>query len=135
MNNYFLVDASDVVIGTVKSLNEFPATTNLKFFRGDANAAYINTKKYNGTILTDYTPPVRILTKLAFNLRFTVDELVAIKNATKTDSTVDVLWERFSIAMDIDLDDIVVIQGMQALVDLTLLTQSRMVEILGNPTV
>ena len=36
MNNYFLVDDNDVVIGTAKSLGEFPTTTNLKFFRGDA---------------------------------------------------------------------------------------------------
>ena len=87
----------------------------------------INNYQYNGT----YLPYSRILTKYGFNSRFTIDELVAIQDAAKTDSLVSVLNTKFTIADEINLDEQATIDGLGALVAKGLLTEARMNEIMG----
>ena len=91
----------------------------------------IDHSKYVNGQFVPYVKPIRVLTKYAFNSRFTFEELVAITEAAKTDSQVAVLMNKFNIADDIDLTDPVVAYGLNLLVGKTLLTQIRMNEILG----
>ena len=78
-----------------------------------------------------YIPYVRILSKYAFNSRFTLDELSAIQIAAKTDSVVAVLQTKFTIADEINLDEAVVSDGLDILVGYGLLTVQRKAEIMA----
>ncbi len=79
------------------------------------------------------TAPVsKQFTQLEYQSLFTLDELVAIEVAAETSATLRVLQRMQQAATYIVLDDPRTIQGMQALVSLSLLTQARYDEILTH---
>lgn len=71
------------------------------------------------------------LSKLEFRNRFTFDELVAIEEASNTDSGVRVLQTNLNIAEYINVKDVNTISGINYLVSKNLLTQDRADIILG----
>ena len=78
-----------------------------------------------------WTPYTRILSKYGFNKLFTMDELVALQVAAKTNDVVAVLQNKFNIADEINLDEIDVKEGLQYLVSVGILTANRLTEILS----
>jgi len=85
----------------------------------------------------DPTPPIvetptRILTKLAFKRQFSMEELIAFKNLTKTDATAEVFDDLLNIAGEIDLDDPLIAQGMAYLVAQGIITQAKADQIVGG---
>lgn len=92
----------------------------------------------------DYTPvnaPARrIMSKLEFRRRFTQDELVRMDNPELfiqglTDiqrAAIRTMQRNFDLAEYIDLDDPLVVDGLQLMVSHGLLTPSRFNEILGR---
>jgi hypothetical protein len=80
----------------------------------------------NVTTETMATP----LTKLAFMNRFTMDELVAIYTAAKTEVMVEVFLDKLKLAEEVDLSDPHTITGVQSLAASGLLTEARAQEVL-----
>lgn len=79
------------------------------------------------------TPPVeptRVITKLAFMNRFTMEELAAIYTAAKTEVMVEVFLEKLKLAEEVNLADAQTIGGLQALAASALLTEARVQEVL-----
>ncbi len=79
------------------------------------------------------TPPAeppRVITKLAFMNRFTMEELAAIYTAAKTEVMVEVFLDKLKIAEEVNLDDPQTIVGLQALAASGLLTEARVQEVL-----
>lgn len=76
-------------------------------------------------------PAPRILTKLEFRNRFTMEEKVAIYTEAKTDVGVAVWLDDLASAENVDLDSPITQQGVQGLVALGLITQARQDEILN----
>ena len=75
--------------------------------------------------------PVKVLpTKLEFFDRFTDAEQVAIYDAAKTVTAIQVWLDKFKLASDIDVTDPRTIAGIQALEAAGLLTAGRAAEIL-----
>lgn len=75
--------------------------------------------------------PVNVLpTKLEFFDRFTDTEQVAIYDAAKTVTAIQVWLDKFKLASDIDVTDPRTIAGIQALEAAGLLTAGRAAEIL-----
>lgn len=69
--------------------------------------------------------PVTTLTKLAFMNRFTMEELVAIYTAAKTEVMVEVFIDKLKLAEHVDLTDPSTIAGVQTLSASGLLTEVR----------
>jgi len=79
------------------------------------------------------TPPAvppRVITKLAFMNRFTMEELAAIYTAAKTEVMVEVFMDRLKLAEYVDVTDPQTRAGLQALAASGLLTEARVQEIL-----
>ena len=74
--------------------------------------------------------PEKIITKLAFMNRFTMEELAAIYTAAKTEVLVEVFLDKLKIAEEVNLADTQTIGGLQALAASGLLTETRVQEIL-----
>ena len=74
--------------------------------------------------------PIRVITKLAFMNRFTMEELAAIYTAAKTEVLVEVFLDKLKIAEEVNLADAQTIGGLQALAASGLLTETRVQEIL-----
>ena len=79
------------------------------------------------------TPPAvppRVITKLAFMNRFTMEELAAIYTAAKTEVMVEVFMDRLKLAEYVDVTDPHTRAGLQALAASGLMTEARVQEIL-----
>lgn len=102
-------------------------------FSVEAMTALLGKFQYDNIthVWSPYAPSSRILTKYEFNSRFTLEELVAIEEASANDPVVAVLKNKFNIADNIDLDDISVQDGLSILVSKTLITSNRKNIILG----
>jgi hypothetical protein len=74
--------------------------------------------------------PATPLTKLAFMNRFTMEELVAIYTAAKTEVLVEVFLDKLKLAEHVDVTDPQTIAGLQALAASGLLTEARVQEVL-----
>lgn len=74
--------------------------------------------------------PTRVITKLAFMNRFTMEELAAIYTAAKTEVMVEVFLDKLKLAEYVDVTDPQTIAGLQALAASGLLTEARVQEIL-----
>jgi hypothetical protein len=61
-----------------------------------------------------------------------MEELVNITIAAKTDAEVEVLYNKFNIADEIDLSDPMVVNGLEMLVNKNLLTSERKASILSG---
>lgn len=74
--------------------------------------------------------PEKIISKLAFMNRFTMEELAAIYTASKTEVMVEVFLDKLKIAEEVNLADAQTIGGLQALAAGGLLTEARVQEVL-----
>lgn len=74
---------------------------------------------------------VNKITRLQFMDRFAHDELTAIYNAAKADPSVEVFVDKLRIAEEIDLDNLQLKAGLEALVAANLLEADRVVELLS----
>jgi len=75
-------------------------------------------------------PSQKVITKLAFMNRFTMEELAAIYTAAKTEVMVEVFFDKLKLAEYVDVTDPQTIAGVQALVSKGLLTEARAQEVL-----
>jgi hypothetical protein len=75
-------------------------------------------------------PSQKVITKLAFMNRFTMEELAAIYTAAKTEVMVEVFLDKLKIAEEVNLADAQTIGGLQALAASGLLTEARVQEVL-----
>ena len=78
-------------------------------------------------------PESYVITKLAFRFRLTDEEFVGILNAAPTMSTVRAWLETFNMVSQINLADKRAFDGLQALADLDLLSDERVIEIVSAP--
>lgn len=86
------------------------------------------------TVETPQGSPVRrLISRLAYTARFTIDEHAAIMAATATDPMVAALMDRRSQALHIDLDYPEQRTGLDYLVSKGLLTAERVEAILSAP--
>ena len=76
------------------------------------------------------SPPAKVITKLAFMNRFTMEELAAIYTAAKTEVLVEVFLDKLKLAEEINLADAQTIGGLQALAASGLLTEARVQAVL-----
>lgn len=74
--------------------------------------------------------PHKVITKLAFMNRFTMEELAAIYIAAKTEVMVEVFLDKLKIAEEVNLADAQTIGGLHALAASGLLTEARVQEVL-----
>jgi hypothetical protein len=74
--------------------------------------------------------PQKVITKLAFMNRFTMEELAAIYTAAKTEVLVEVFLDKLKLAEEVNLTDAQTISGLQALAASGLLTEIRVQEVL-----
>ena len=81
-------------------------------------------------LTTPLAEPTRVITKLAFMNRFTMEELAAIYTAAKTEVMVEVFLDKLKIAEEVNLADAQTIGGLQALAASGLLTEARVQEVL-----
>ena len=89
---------------------------------------------------TPAPPARRILSKLEFRRRFTMDELVKfdspelfLPNLTDAQrATLRTMQRNFDVAGFIDLDDPLLVQGLSLMVQYGLITQERVNQILGG---
>jgi hypothetical protein len=78
-----------------------------------------------------FTYPVsRILSRLEFRNRFTMEEKVSIYTAAATNVSIAVWLDDLASAENVDLDSPLTQQGVQALVTLGLITEARRDQIL-----
>jgi len=75
----------------------------------------------------------KIVTKLAFRYRLTDEEFVGIIDAARTNLSVRAWFETFNMVSQVDLADKRTADGLQALADLDLLSDERVVEIINTP--
>ena len=80
--------------------------------------------------IADAQHPTTPLTKLAFMNRFTMDELVAVYTAAKTEVLVEVFLDKLKLAEHVDVTDPQTIAGLQALAASGLLAETRVQEVL-----
>ena len=71
----------------------------------------------------------RVISKLDYMNRFTNDELVAIYTAAKSYVKIEVWIAKFSISQDIDLNNPLIIAGLQSLEAYGLIDNGRALEI------
>ena len=81
-------------------------------------------------LTTPPAEPTRVITKLAFMNRFTMDELAGIYTAAKTEVMVEVFLDKLKLAEEVNLADAQTIGGLQALAASGLLTEARVQEVL-----
>lgn len=72
----------------------------------------------------------KVVTKLAFMNRFTMEELAAIYTAAKTEVLVEVFLDKLKLAEEVDLADVQTIAGVQSMAASGLLTEVRAGEVL-----
>ena len=75
-------------------------------------------------------PPSTPITRLAFMNRFTMEELLAVYTAAKTEVMVEVFLDKLKLAEHVDVTDPQTIAGLQALAASGLLTEARVQEVL-----
>ena len=76
------------------------------------------------------SPPAKVITKLAFMNRFTMEELATIYTAARTEVLVEVFLDKLKLAEEINLADAQTIGGLQALAASGLLTDARVQAVL-----
>ncbi len=76
-------------------------------------------------------PSKRILTKKEMLLRITPAEYGAIRAAAAVDTNVDYFWQLYTLAEEVDKDDLVTITGFQTLEAAGILEPGRAAEILA----
>lgn len=76
------------------------------------------------------SPPIKVITKLAFMNRFTMEELATIYTAARTEVLVEVFLDKLKLAEEINLADAQTIGGLQALAASGLLTEARVQAVL-----
>jgi len=74
--------------------------------------------------------PARVITKLDFMNRFTMEELAVIYTAAKTEVMVEVFLDKLKLAERVDIADPQTIAGLQALAASGLLTEARVQAVL-----
>lgn len=74
--------------------------------------------------------PQKVITKLTFMNRFTMEELAAIYTAAKTEVMVEVFLDKLKLAEEVNLADSQTIAGLEALAASGLLTEARVQEVL-----
>ena len=99
-----------------------------------ASIDFVN-EHYPGHYREQYRPPVYtwVITKVALRFRFTDAEYVAVLNAAKTDTEVQMWYDTFNMVSSFDLQNQRTIDGINNLVSKNLLTQARADEILTTP--
>lgn len=103
------------------------------FFDSDIeyNLTNYDWDKTNLTFVDKVVQSSRILTKLQFLSRFTLQERISIRETAKTDPVVYDILELLNLATEINLDDITCVQSVQYFYSINLLTLQRVSEILG----
>lgn len=76
-------------------------------------------------------PTSRIMSKLSFKRKFSMEELGAFKTLSKTDVAAEVFDDLLNISEEINLDDPLIAQGMAYLVAQDIITQAKADDILG----
>lgn len=76
--------------------------------------------------------PVRILTKLQFRNRFTMDEKAALYTAAESNAMLRIFLDDLNAAENIDLDDPATVGAVNALEHLGIIGSGRAAEILEN---
>lgn len=74
----------------------------------------------------------KVMSKLKFTERFTLDELAAIYTAAKTEVLVEVFLDKLKLSEVVDVSHPDMIAGIQAFVQMGLLTEERAGEILSR---
>lgn len=87
--------------------------------------------KINLTFVQKINISIRILTKLQFLSKFTLQERIAIREAAKTDPIVYDILELLNLSTEVNLDDPICIQSVQYFYSVNLLSNQRVSEILG----
>lgn len=87
--------------------------------------------KINLTFVQKTNISIRILTKLQFLSKFTLQERIAIREAAKTDPIVYDILELLNLSTEVNLDDPICIQSVQYFYSVNLLSNQRVSEILG----
>lgn len=91
---------------------------------------------YKNSVFSPPPPPPtlpNIISKVAMRFRFTDAEYVAVLNAAKTDTEVQMWYDTFNMVSSFDLKNQRTIDGINNLVSKDLLTQARADEILTLP--
>lgn len=99
-----------------------PLKTSL-FFNEDINEWYVKEPE----IVKEYKT---IFSVREFRNRFTLEEQIAIRQASMTDMQVGLVYDEFQSAQYIDLNDPAVEQGLSLYVDKNLITEARKIELL-----
>lgn len=126
MTRYILVYNSKVF--EVLNSEETPIT-DPRYILGISNSANVGDTvtvypNLSVTVERVYIPKV-ILTRLEFLRRFTAEERINIRAATKVNPQIEDFMELLNLAQDIDLTDNTLQYGMLALVSAGLLTEER----------
>lgn len=75
--------------------------------------------------------PSRIISKLSFMRRFTLDEMTAVYNAAKSNTTIEVWIDEVKVADNINLDDADLVSGVNQLEKVGVIASGRALEILN----
>jgi serine protease inhibitor len=117
----------------IVEISDFPlnpgddcATTEVPITKQELESQYTWQKESLAFVLQ----PKRNITKLQYMNRFTDTELATIYTVAKTSIAVEIWLEKFKLASDINLDDPLVIGGLQALEQFGLIGTGRAMEIL-----
>jgi hypothetical protein len=125
------IDTNNICVAVSELAGECPINT-IQLASYDQS---VMGKKWNGTSFVDVVPPVpapiRILSKLEYMNRFTDAELAGIYTAAKSIIAVEIWFEKFKLAGDINLDDPRTVAGLQAMEAAGLLVAGRASEILA----
>lgn len=84
-----------------------------------------------GTTVEEPQPVRRIITQMAFDLRLTAEERIAIRAAAAASPEVDDAYRIKEKATFIDLDDEITAQLLGVMVQAQCIAESRVAEILG----
>jgi hypothetical protein len=135
MKNFFVVDSNNILKGSAFLDDFLEVTLPANFVQTNMTpeTAWFGVMQYDRTagVLVPYVPPVRVISKLEFDNRFTFQELAAMVEAKKTDAEVEALDRKIQMAPNINLEDPLVAFGLDVLISKGLLASGRKAEILA----
>lgn len=90
-------------------------------------ADMVNKKQWNPetSLMEDWEPPVRVISKFQFLKRFSAEKRAALLTLAKTDVMVEVFMTMLNAAQEVDLDDQETVQGIEYLVSVNAITEEE----------
>jgi len=135
MNIYIYVDERDIIKDIIAVEYGIVSPQYIPYHIVDLTLIGQKWDRVTETVIVNPYPEPIIITKLEYRNLFTFNEKIALYEAAKTNTIIQVFLDDVMAAQFVDLTDVSTVQGVQYLYSQNIITAGRINQILSNQKV